>query len=119
MQATTQPTGTRIGNAWLPPELVQYVPADRTPWSATHQDIEVHGFCVTDVTPRYPGANEYEGKGPELIWCGIYGEGRWMLPEEVMELAEALRLVAHAHIDRVFSQEAAARGIHISAGGAA
>ncbi len=106
-------------NAWLPSELARYAQPDRGHWNETHQDIEVHGFAINDATARQPEAHEYEGKGQELIWCGIYGEGRWLRPEEVLELADALRLVALAHINRVFSQAAEARGIHLALGGAA
>lgn len=63
-----------------------------------HQLCEVHGFKVVDSTH---GRLNNSAPEHELIWVGIYGEGRWMRPEEVLELAAAMKHVANAHIERV------------------
>lgn len=63
-----------------------------------HQVCEVHGFRVADSTHGRLNNSEPEH---ELIWVGIYGEGLWMRPEEVLEVAAAMKHVANAHIERV------------------
>lgn len=63
-----------------------------------HQLCEVHGFKLADATH---GRLNNSAPEHELIWVGIYGEGRWMRPEEVLELAAAMKHVANAHIERV------------------
>ncbi len=108
--STTQPKAPDSYNAWLPAELRAFADRDNN-WRGAHQDVVVHGIEATDRTVPNPGAYCYEGKGEDLIWVGCYGEGVWLRPEEVLEIAEALRLVAHAHIDRVFAKTAAERGI--------
>lgn len=69
-----------------------------------HERTELHGVTITDSTH---GRVNNSAPEHELIWVGIYGEGRWMRPEEVLELAAALKHVAHAHIERVAKDQLA------------
>lgn len=42
-----------------------------------------------------------------LIWVGLFGEGRWLMPAEAEELAGAIFGAAAAHRDRIASKVAA------------
>jgi hypothetical protein len=72
-----------------------------------HQRVELHGFDITDATH---GRINNSAPERELIWVGVYGEGRWLRPEEVLELAAALENVANAHIERVAKDRIAELG---------
>lgn len=97
------------GNAWLHPSLAQHAVDHGIDY--IQQDIEVHGFAISDQPTTPCGATVF-GSGPDKIWVGMGGmEGRWMLPEEVLELSRALMLVAHAHIQRMYVKQCATLGI--------
>lgn len=63
-----------------------------------------------------PGADLLQGLDPEQLWLGIDFEGRTLRPEQALELAEALRLMAIAHLQRVAALRTAAAAVQ---GGAA
>jgi hypothetical protein len=72
-----------------------------------HQICELHGFALTDASH---GRINNSAPERELIWVGIYGEGRWLRPEEVLELAAAMEHMANAHIERVANNHLAQLG---------
>jgi hypothetical protein len=60
-----------------------------------HTDINVAGFNVVDSTTT-GGLRPHD----DVIWLGYGIEGRWLTPEEVLTLAEALKTTAQSHIAR-------------------
>lgn len=99
MSATTQPTGTDsppapvavVHNYALSDALARFAAPSNHPVTNAPQKIAIHGMSVIDqdhTDPKY--------RQRPLIWFGLdyCGEGRWLTAEEVIELAEALRLVA-------------------------
>lgn len=92
------------GHAARAPKFEQYL--DQFKDYARHSVTTAHGFEALDVTTG----------DAELIWVGYSRSdgGRWMQPEEVLDLAAALENAAHAHIARVFAKTARA-GVHAHA----
>lgn len=58
-----------------------------------HTSLEVQDFRVCDTTQD----DRFTGEPLDLIWVGIYGEGRWMTAAEAEELAGAIFGVATTH----------------------
>ncbi|RYE43827.1 MAG: hypothetical protein EOP24_26650 [Hyphomicrobiales bacterium] len=87
-------------NAWLPSELQQHATrlfcAPRT-----HQSVVLHGITLRDHTAYLSGSEFLQGLDPEQLWLGLDFEGRGLRPEQALEVAEALRLMALAHMKRV------------------
>ncbi len=109
--AQAQPTQ----NAWLPAALRPHAVA-LFGQPRTHQSIQLHGITLADHTVYMPGADLLQGLDPETLWLGIDFEGRTLRPEQALELAEALRLMAIAHLQRVHEVRTAAAAVE---GGAA
>lgn len=68
-----------------------------------HQCVDdIHGFRVCDATTgRVDSSNRNR-----LIWVGYGGyEGRWMKPEEALQLAAAIEATAWAHIEMVSAEQ--------------
>lgn len=60
-----------------------------------YESKEVAGFLVAD--------SQSKGLRPhnDVIWLGYGGvNGRWMTPDELLELAEAIKTVVASHIER-------------------
>lgn len=101
LPSVTQPRADACTRAPTPPTahlapVISHMAASND--YTEHQLCEVHDFHLTDATH---GRLNNSAPEHELIWVGIYGEGRWMRPEGVLELAAAMKHVANAHIERV------------------
>lgn len=60
-----------------------------------HLSLEVEGFRVTDATSS--GTRPHD----DLIWVGYGGmEGRWLSPEEAINVAATIAKVAVSHLVR-------------------
>ncbi len=62
---------------------------------AEHQRLEVDGFQLVDATATGPRAHD------DLVWVGCGGlDGKWMKPEQALELAKAISTVANGNLAR-------------------
>lgn len=58
-----------------------------------HARIEVQGFEIVDATQG--GGTTFDHD--DLIWIGVFGEGRWLTAAEAEELAGAIFGAAAVH----------------------
>jgi hypothetical protein len=95
------------GNTHLPPALRPHaVPRFHAP--RTHQHIELHGITVADHTVALPGWEAAGLPRREVIWLAMGLEGHALQATQALELAEALRLIATAQIQRLQGKEGGA-----------
>lgn len=95
------------GNTHLPPALRPHaVPRFHAP--RTHQHIELHGITMADHTVALPGWDAAGLPRREVIWLALGLEGHALQAAQALELAEALRLIATAQIQRLQAQEGSA-----------
>lgn len=60
-----------------------------------HQRIDVEGFSISDATAT--GLRPHD----DLIWVGYGGMGgRWLTPDEALQVASAIVSVAHSNLER-------------------
>lgn len=67
-----------------------------------HTNVEVQDFRIVDATTE-----NRLGEPLDLLWVGVYGEGRWLTAAEAEELAGAIFGAAAIHRARIASQVAA------------
>lgn len=58
-----------------------------------HSRTEAHGFEIADGTQGGGTGFDHD----DLIWVGVYGEGRWLTAAEAEELAGAIFGAAAIH----------------------
>ncbi len=96
-------TPAATGNTHLPAALRPYAtPLFHAP--RTHQHIELHGITVADHTVAMPGWDAAGLPRREVIWLALGLEGQALQAAQALELAEALRLIATAQIQRLQGQ---------------
>jgi hypothetical protein len=58
-----------------------------------HQRTEAQGFEIIDATQSGGTGFDHD----DLIWIGVYGEGRWLTADEAEQLAGAIFGAAAIH----------------------
>ncbi len=106
-RAAAECAAAPTGNTHLPPALHPHAtPLFHAP--RTHQHIELHGITVADHTVALPGWDAAGLPRREVIWLALGLEGHALQATQALELAEALRLIATAQIQRLQAQEGGA-----------